>query len=327
MRDIYRPTPVPIKTPDQPIRRPKKKIWRIIILLIIAIIVVCIIYDYTVITLPVDKNSKENIAVEISEGETTFEIADALKAKNLIRSSWLFASYAKFNKATLLPGIYHLRQSMNFDQIIEQISSGNVQEYKITIPEGWRINQIAQYLQDKKITEYDDFMEAAVDKEGYLFPDTYRIAVDTSAKSVVKTMEDNFFRRTEGLGVSKEKLILASIIEREAKNDEERAKIAGVYQNRLDKNMELEADPTVQYAKGNWEAPTVSDYTKIDSPYNTYLHKGLPPGPICNPGLASIQATINPEKHDYFYFFHTDGKTIFSKTSEEHDANKKKYLK
>lgn len=303
-----------------------KKTWLIVIIIILILVISCLVYGYYVIMIPISQNSTQNIAIDISDGESTFEIADQLKDKNLIRSPWFFTSYVKYKKALLLPGIYYLQQNMNFEKIIERISSGDVQEYKITIPEGWRITQIAQYLTDKKMVKYNDFVEIAKDKEGYLFPDTYQISIDATANDIIKTMQDNFNTRTAGLGLTNDKLILASIVEREAKNDSERAKIAGVYQNRLDNNMKLEADPTVQYAKGDWDAPTVSDYTKVESPYNTYLYKGLPPGPISNPGLASINAVMNPEKHDYFYFFHSNGDTIFSKTKEEHDANKAKYL-
>lgn len=327
MRDIYpRPTQMPNNKSDQFIVRLKKIIWLIILFAILITCIIFAVYLYAVVKLPIDKNSNQNIAIEIFEGESTFEIADELGNKNIIRSSWIFVAYAKYKKAKLLPGIYYLQQSMNFQNIIDQVSAGDFQEYKITIPEGWRITQIAQYLADKKIVKYDDFMNLAKDKEGYLFPDTYRISIDSTVVDIIKKMQDDFNIRTIGLGLTSDKLVLASIIEREAKNDAERAKIAGVYQNRLDNDIKLQADPTVQYAKGDWEAPTVSDYTNVRSDYNTYLNKGLPPGPICNPGLASIKAAINPEQHDYFYFFHIDEKTIFSKSEEEHNANKEKYL-
>jgi len=138
-------------------------------------------------------------------------------------------------------------------------------------------------------------------------------------------MQSNFTERTKDYQPSKDDIILASIVEREAKNDEDRAKIAGVFINRLEKNMYLGADPTIQYAKGDWELLTSKDL-KIDSPYNTYINKGLPPTPICNPGLESIKAVKNPEKNGWYYFFHLqDGTTIFSKDAAEHDANKAKY--
>lgn len=216
------------------------------------------------------------------------------------------------------------------------------QDVQITIPEGWRREQIAAALQAKGITDANSFLSASSADEGYLFPDTYRFFPNTVASEVVKTMKQNYQNRlNSGTTVSSTQLILASIIEREAKNDSERATIAGVYQNRLKDGMKLEADPTVQYGKDTnrlagvsnalssaitslpdnykfWSVITQANYTDVLSPYNTYLHDGLPPAPICNPGLKSIQAAQNPENHNYYYFVHRGGQILLSKTLEEH---------
>lgn len=302
-----------------------KKSILIAVIIILTVAIAGIWYIYFNLKVPMGK-SGENQFFEVIEGQGTMEIAENLKEKGFIRSPWFFAIYVNLKNASLLPGIYYLRQNMTLNEIIEPISQGNVQEYKITIPEGWRITQIAQYLTNNKIVTYADFLQAAEGKEGYLFPDTYRIAIQSTAVEIVKKMEENFTERTKDLKVNKEDLILASIVEREAKKNEDRAKITGVYLNRLDKGMKLEADPTVQYAKGNWDAPSVKDLQSVNSAYNTYLYKGLPPGPICNPGLKSIEAAVKPEKNGYYYFFHLkDGSTIFSKTAEEHQANREKY--
>lgn len=126
------------------------------------------------------------------------------------------------------------------------------------------------------------------------------------------------------MNLSRQDVIIASIVEREAKFDEDRPKIARVYLNRLELGMKLEADPTVQYAKGSWDAIKLSDYQNVNSSYNTYLHAGLPPGPICNPGLESLQAVLSPDSNDYLYFFHkTDGHAVYSKTLEEHRSKLK----
>ena len=141
-------------------------------------------------------------------------------------------------------------------------------------------------------------------------------------------MKDNFKRRTAGLAITSKTVIIASIVEREAKKDADRPIIAGVYLNRLNSNIKLDADPTIQYAKGSWAAISVSDYQNVNSPYNTYLHAGLPPGPICNPGLKSIEATLSPTDTTYFYFLTTpDGQAIYSSTLAEQNANIKKYLR
>jgi UPF0755 protein len=172
-----------------------------------------------------------------------------------------------------------------------------------------------------------DFIKAAEGQEGYLFPDTYTFPVNTSSQDIIQVMKRNFEGKTRDLKPNLETMVLASIIEREAKYDEDRAEIASVYLNRLRTGMRLEADPTVQYAKGSWESITSTDYHSVFSPYNTYLHAGLPPGPICNPGLASIQAASNPSKTDYFYFLTTrDGHAVFSKTFEEHKRKIRQYF-
>ena len=179
-------------------------------------------------------------------------------------------------------------------------------------------------------------MIASEGKEGYLFPDTYRISAKASANEIIEKLTNNFKQKTAG-DVSQDVLTLASIVEREAKQDNERAKIAGVYQNRINIGMKLEADPTVQYGKDTnnakglvdfkyWQPISLADYTGVDSKFNTYLNAGLPPAPICNPGLKSIKASLNPEKHNYYYFFHlADGTAIYSKNLAEHNANKLKY--
>ena len=183
-----------------------------------------------------------------------------------------------------MPGIYYLSPDMNMMQILAILNQGKISEKKITIPEGWRREQIAQKLADELIVEKKEFLQATEDLEGYLFPDTYYFSLEKSVDKVVKKLTDNFRDKTTGLDVSRERLILASIIEREAKHDEDRAKIAGVYQNRLNEGMKLEADPTIQYIKGDWEIINASDL-QLASPYNTYIYEGLPPTPICNPCL------------------------------------------
>ena len=201
---------------------------------------------------------------------------------------------------------------------------GKVIENLVRIPEGWRLTQIDAFLAEKGIIKKGELTKISSADEGYLFPDTYRFVLDVTPEEIRSMMIDNFNKKTDGLKISSQDIIIASIVEREAKFDEDRPKIAGIYLNRLAKGMKLEADPTVQYAKGSWEPITVSDYTSVQSPYNTYLHEGLPPGPICNPGLKSIEAVLHPEKSDYLYFFHqTDGHAVYSKTLEEHRAQLK----
>lgn len=235
----------------------------------------------------------------------------------------------------------------------QQLADQQLEEVTITIPEGWRREQIAALLEEKGVTGADDFLSATKDDEGQLFPDTYRFFPSTTANEVRERLHTTYSNKTASLGnVSRDVLVIASIVEREARNDDERAAIAGVYWNRFNAGFGLGADPTVQYGKESlalteqlataltpadrgaivqafafWQPITRADYTGVNSPYNTYKITALPPTPICNPGLASITASLTPGEHQYYYFFHTsDGQTIYSKTLDEHNRNKANYL-
>ncbi len=301
----------------------------IAILLIIGIIILPLIgfgyYTYSAINTPVSQTEK-SIDVDIAQGQTTAQIAQTLKDKGLIKSPLIFQWYSWYTKKTILPGVYLFKTTMNLKDIFEILSQGKVNEAKVTIPEGYRATQIAQLLQDAGLlTDQAEFIEKTQNLEGKLFPDTYRFQFKSSVDDIISTLTKNYSAQISGLNVTQDNLILASIVEREAKNDNDRGMIAGVYQNRLDINMKLDSDPTIQYALGNWNPLTADDLT-IDSPYNTYLYKGLPPTPICNPGIKSIKAAVSPVKHDYYYFFNLkDGTTIYSSTLDEHNANLVKY--
>jgi len=272
------------------------------------------------------KSAGEEKEFIVKQGQTTREIANNLQNSELIGSALVFRIYARLKGSLLQVGVYKLSSTQNIREILDILASGKANEYLVTIPEGWRITQIDEYLAQKGVISAGDLVKIASADEGYLFPDTYRFMPNTPASETRQAMIDNFHKKTAELNPTRDQVILASIIEREAKFDEDRPKIAGVYLNRLEKGMKLEADPTVQYAKGSWEPIKLSDYKDVISPYNTYLNVGLPPGPICNPGLKSIQAALYPEKNGYLYFFHkSDGHAVFSATLEEHQDNLKKY--
>lgn len=263
--------------------------------------------------------------IVFSAGQSRQEIATKLTDAGLIRSQAAFLLYARFIRLVVLPGTYELSPGLSASQIGEVIGSGQFKTAKVVIIEGWRATDMEKYLvEEKRLPQFAGFAIEAEKSEGYLFPDTYEIKVDATTADVIKLMRDNFDKRTKDLKITPETVILASIVEREAKDDAERGAVAQIYINRLAKGMKLEADPTIQYAKGNWKAVLLSEYRSVVSPYNTYLIDGLPPGAICNPGLKSIQAVINPTPHEYFYFFHAKGETFFSKTYEEHVAKVKK---
>lgn len=274
---------------------------------------------------PVAPKSQASQIVKI-EKTSTPELADQLFTAGLIKSKIAFETYVKFKKMSLQTGQYELSPAQSIATIAHKIASGDIVKFKVTIPEGWRLTQIADRLAKREVVARADFLAAAEGQEGYLFPDTYLIPAGTSAQAIVAMMKQDFQSRTSGLAVTPDIIILASIIEREVSATDDRSQIAAVYTNRLKQGMKLQADPTVQYAKGSWAAIKQSDYQNTISDYNTYLHEGLPPGPICNPGLASIEAALHPATHDYLFFFHTsDGRTIFSKTYDEHSANLAKY--
>lgn len=262
----------------------------------------------------------------VKSGQSTQEIAQNLEKQGLISSALVFELYAKMKAELIQVGVYKLSSSQNIKEILDILATGKASEYLITIPEGWRVTQIDEYLAKKNVINAGDLIKIASADEGYLFPDTYRFLPNTPASTIRQEMLDNFDQKTAGLNVTRDQIILASIVEREAKFDEDRAKIAGVYLNRIEKGMRLEADPTVQYAKGSWDPIKISDYHSVVSPYNTYLYNGLPPGPISNPGLKSIEAVLYPQKDGWLFFFHTsDGHAVYSSTAEEHAENLKKY--
>lgn len=247
------------------------------------------------------------------------------------------------------------------------VQSITIPDQKITFPEGWRSEEMALRLKEKGVLPSASVYLSVVQSPatapelrstfnipadapltGFLFPDTYRFLLNTDALAVIQKQIATFQSRTSSLTLSYDTVILASIVEREAKFDDDRPLIAGVYANRLKKGMALEADPTVQIAKFATQQasclttagidgqncqgvdwwPTVlrSDLQSIKSPFNTYLNPGLPPQPICNPGLASIEAAAAPAKHNYLYFFSDKaGHAHFATTLAEHNANVAKY--
>ena len=279
--------------------------------------------------------------IKISEGESSINIAGRLSSRGLVNSKWVFYVYLKLKEKVIQPGDYLMPTNLTIIQVADALGNKKYQVIKITIPEGWRREQIAQYLFEHAKISASDFLAATKELEGKIFPDTYDLTDEPTVDEVVEKMTENFDNRIAGMDLTSDKLILASIVEREAGSDAERADIAGVFINRLARGMKLEADPTVQYQKDTnnypavgisnfkfWQKLETGDSKKIQGVYNTYLNNGLPPAPICNPGLASIKAALNPSHHDYLYFFHdANGKIYFSTTQAEQTAKEKLYLK
>ncbi|MDI7274588.1 MAG: endolytic transglycosylase MltG [Anaerolineae bacterium] len=314
------------------------------------------------ISQPVDPTSKQVIRFEVTPGETAAVIGPRLEAAGLIRSGSAFAALARYRGVDhmLEVGEYELSPSMTMEQIITELQHGRVRAITVTIPEGWRMEQVAERLAEAGLGSKDEFLElmrrhdypypwledrpanAPAGLEGFLFPDTYEFPVDAKPIAVVDLMLRNFDRRvtpelrkkltSQGMTVY-EAVTLAAIVEREAVIAQERPTIAGVFLSRLDRGMLLQADPTVSYAKGfdatsnRWWSPMLEEDAKeVDSPYNTFLYPGLTPGPICSPGLASIDAVANPAETTYLYFVSKgDGSHAFAETFEEHLLNMEKY--
>ncbi len=276
--------------------------------------------------------------IEIVPSESRLTIAKQLKAEGVIRSSTRFILESLIRQRILLSGTFTINPTDPISAVINTMSNKQRVEQRITIPEGWRREQIADYLAPKGV-DRAQFLALTEGKEGKLFPDTYNIKAKPTAEEVVKKLIDTYELRTRDMTITSEQLIIASIVERESKTDEERPIIAKIYLNRRARGMKLDADPTVQYGRDTnlstsgkpptewWGPITKSDYTDVNSPYNTYLISGVPPGPIANPGIKSIQAVVSPSTTDALYFFHLpDGTIITSKTMEEHLRNIRKYL-
>lgn len=259
----------------------------------------------------------------ISKGDGVKIIAKNLKDQGFIRDELVFSLLVKKLgiEKNIQAGSFKISKSMNATQIAIKFTLGT-EDVWITIPEGWRSEQIMDYLKAQGIASGEANWKT---DEGKYFPDTYLVPKQFSLDDARKLMRTTFDQKVPS--ITKNQLIIASLIEREAKNSTDRPLISSVIYNRLSAGMALDIDATILYALGTWEKVLTSDDLKIKSPYNTYTNPGLPPGPICNPGLASIEAAINPAKSDYLFYIHDKNLVAhFAKTIEEHNANVAKHL-
>lgn len=302
--------------------------------------------------------TKENKVFEIAKGEGNAQIATNLKKEGMISGTWYFYYYMRTHGLlnNVLPGKFSLNGNMTIPEIAnyitneENILPGYV---KATFPEGWDMKRMAEKLNSggldgngflrmaqnpsKDITGSYGFMPASGKSlEGYLFPDTYFFKKDIDAKGIIIKILDNFDKKLTSQmrdDIKKQEktipeiITLASIVEKEVSSDEDRALVSGLFWNRIKIGQALQSDATLSYILGDKNDQHSLDETRIDSPYNTYRNRGLTPGPISNPGLSSIRAAIYPKDSDYNYFLSdpATGDTIFSRTFEEHIANRNKY--
>lgn len=297
------------------------------------------------------KLANGSITVDIANGSGASVIAEQLKQAGVIKYPFLFKLDAKNGgySASIKPGTIEITGGMSYKDILELLCSDNRSTNKLVIPEGFEQKQIKERIVSQGFCTAEEFDAAVNDDygydflknlperqyklEGYLYPDTYIIPENASAHDIINMMLSEFNDNVTSEMTSKisslpvsgmtldNVITMASIIERETNSDTERAKVAGVFYNRLKQNMKLQSCATVQYVLGERKAVLSIADTQIDSPYNTYLYSGLPAGPIANPGIDCIKAALEPESTDYLYFVAgKDGKHIFSKTYEEHLA-------
>lgn len=293
------------------------------------------------------RRSGDPVLVDIPYGSTANTIASRLKQAGVIRSALVFVMVSRVlgYSGEMKAGEYKIEPGRGALEIMEQLVAGNAEAQWVMIPEGQTVSQIALLLEQRRLAKYNPFLRAAERKpkrygldipvarrsvEGYLMPDTYKFPRRSSEREIIKRMLENWnvkvlrpnrrlFAQTD-LPLDKV-VILASLIEREAKVEGDRPKIAAVIRNRLKKKMKLQVDATVLYALGRHKQTITFKDLKVESPYNTYKEVGLPPGPICNPGVASIRAALQPAHEDYLYYVaRPDGSHIFSRTYEEHQT-------
>lgn len=282
----------------------------------------------------------------VSKGQALITTAQKLADQGLIRHPQVFRYYAQFNKidTRMQAGSYELSPSMNTSEIANTLTQGTEDTW-ITIPEGWRREEVAAYLASvEALTEFDEqeFLALSANSEGKLFPETYLLSKESTAKQILDLLINTYTSKiTKGMAdklaaseySEQEVLTLASIVEREGKGLENMRHVAGVLHNRLKIRMGLEVDATLQYidgkdAQGKWWSPPNVATKASTSPYNTYKFSGIPPGPIASPGADAIAAVLDPlETSDYYYIHTPSGESYFAETLDQHNANIQKYLR
>lgn len=329
-------------------KRAKNTGRTLIILLLIIVIALASVFIST-IKKPLKISQSEVVNVE--EGDSFYSIINSLSNEKKIKSPFIIKIYAKLTGLDLevVPGSHTLEKGMSVKDIAKTLKdTNNANAITITIPEGFNIEDIATRVEEKGICTKDEFLSAVKsyplpsyvkdnpDKrynlEGFLFPDTYNFEIGVEPEYIIETMikrfEEVWNEITEGLDIKEddiEKIInVASIIEKEARVDEDRPLIASVIYNRLEQDMPLQIDATVIYAHGYYIENVRNRHLAIESKYNTYLHKGLPVGPICNPGAPSIKAALNPANTNYlFYLLASDDEHYFTDNYDDFLKKKK----
>lgn len=283
-------------------------------------------------------NDKSEKVFVVAKGEGISQIADKLKKDNLIRSTFAFKLYTKQQNLDfkIQPGTFKLSESMSVATIATTLTNQPLDNW-VTLLEGWRVEEMAAVLSAKFKVQSEKFIKLS--KEGYMFPDTYLFSQDVTVEQIVKRMKDNFKDKysadlklkVKDLGLTEDQgVILASIVEREARSDGARKMVASILLKRFKIGMGLNADATIQYALGYqkdekswWKRHLTREDLKVESPFNTYLYQGLPPTPIANPSLSSLKAVASADPSTvYLYYYHdSKGNSYYGKTLEEHNQN------
>ncbi len=307
---------------------------------LIGIVIISILI-WLIISIQIPSNfPKENVIIHIPQKSSISAAANNLYNQNIISSKFLFklAIFLISKNKGIYAGDYRFTESQSVFMVADRMIRGDqgLPKISITIPEGTNVADMA-YIFMKKLSNFDAprFLGLAKNHEGYLFPDTYYFLSNTSPEQIINEMRSNFNKKISSIKneidktgrTLKDIIIMSSIVEEEAIGREDKRMVAGVLWRRLDKGILLQVDPPFYYITGKTSGVTYDDL-KIDSPYNTYRYKGLPKGPISNPGLESIKASINPIKSDYyFYLTGRDGAMRYAVTYDGHLVNKNIYLK
>lgn len=289
-------------------------------------------------TSAVNSSDKTQKAFVVGKGQSIRGMANNLKEAGFIKDRIAFFVLVKTmgveNK--IQAGDHRLSPSMTETQIVKALTT-STNDVWVTIPEGFRAQEIADVLKEELPSFQESWRDQLEQNEGYLFPDTYLIPKTATINSIISILKNNFdakYKTLDAKGLDKNQILtIASLVEREARLSDDRPLVSSVIHNRLNIGMKLDIDATVQYVLGYqsnekrwWKKDLTIDDLKVNSPYNTYIHPGLPPTSIANPGLAALNAAINPAKTDYLYYISDKtGKNHYAATVEEHQANIKKY--
>lgn len=325
---------------QNPQRKKKNPFIGFLILLILAAVIFFSAKGYwEYLNSPIQKGAKMRAFV-IQKGQSVDSIAKSLEEEGFIRSAFIFKILLKQANVNVQAGDFKLSSGMSTGQIIQTLSQGSIDKW-VTLLEGWRVEQMAEKLSEELGVDKQAFLASA--EEGYMFPDTYLFNPEANPSDIASIMRNTFNARFDeelqskirAKGLTPEQgVILASIVEREARSDEVRTKVASILLNRIKIGMKLDADATVQYAKDTqtlervgkldkyWQPITREEYSSVKSDFNTYLIPGLPPAPICNPSLSSLSAVANASDTPYLYYYHdSKGNSYYARTLEEHNRN------